>query len=84
MKDADLLMLAACELACGYPGLDMENIAGDVHQVARFVTKHSLGDPVTERLVVYGACRFLAADKDLPPAQAVEKVLRLREALQKV
>lgn len=83
MKDADVLMLAACELAGSYPRLEIEDIVGDVRQVARLVANCHLENSTTEGLVIHGACRLLAGEKELAPPEAVEKALGVWTALQK-
>ena len=65
------LVIGACEIACHYPELSLNDAAGDALQLAE-----------KKETVFIAACRFVSADKDLTPQKAVEKALRLWDIIE--
>lgn len=75
------IMVGACELACRYPELSLEDIAGDARQLAEMVTRYGMKDAQKEESVLMAACWFIGADRNLSPTGAIEKALGLWDAV---
>lgn len=80
-KPQQALVLSTCEIMSAYPHLSVEDALGDARQIERWVRKQGLGDPEAEALLLTAACRLLAADSELVPASAVERAVRIYEAV---
>ena len=72
------LVIGACEIACHYPELSLNDAAGDALQLAEKIRLYG----IEEKTVFIAACRFVSADKDLTPQKAVEKALRLWDIIE--
>lgn len=71
------LVIGACEIACHYPELSLNDAAGDALQLAEKIRRYGI-----EENQKIAACRFVSADKDLTPQKAVEKALRLWDIIE--
>ena len=71
------LVIGACEIACHYPELSLNDAAGDALQLAEKIRLYGIEENQKKETVFIAACRFVSADKDLTPQKAVEKALRL-------
>lgn len=76
------LMIGACEIACHYPELSLNDAAGDALQLAEKIRLYGIEEIQKEEIVFITACRFLSADKDLTPQIAIEKALRLWDTIE--
>lgn len=74
------IMVGACELACRYPELPLEDVAGDARQLAEMVAQYGM-EAGKEESVLMAACWFIGADRSLSPNGAIEKALSLWEAV---
>ena len=77
------IMIGACELACRYPELSLEDVAGDAHQLAEMVARYGMKDARKEESVLMAACWFIGADRNLSPTGAIEKALSLWDAVKR-
>lgn len=75
------IMVGACELACRYPELSLEDVAGDAHQLAEMVARYDMKDAGKEESVLMAACWFIGADRNLSPHGAIDKALMLWDAV---
>lgn len=75
------IMVGACELACRYPELSLEDVAGDARQLAEMVARYGMKDARKEESVLMAACWFIGADRNLSPHGAIEKALMLWDAV---
>ncbi|WP_301386743.1 hypothetical protein [uncultured Bilophila sp.] len=71
------IMVGACELACRYPELSLEDVAGDARQLAEMVARYGMKDARKEESVLMAACWFIGADRNLSPHGAIDKALML-------
>lgn len=71
------LMIGACEIACHYPELTLNDAAGDALQLAEKIRLCGIEEMRKKETVFIAACHFVSADKDLTPQAAVEKALQL-------
>ena len=71
------LMIGACEIACRYPELSLDDAAGDALQLAEKIRLCGIEETGKREAVFIAACHFISADKDLTPQAAIEKALRL-------
>lgn len=71
------LLIAACEIACRYPALTLEDALGDALQLSYLVEDLHLTDKEKEEAVLRTACWFMGADGDLLPHEALHKALSL-------
>ncbi|WP_308775036.1 hypothetical protein [uncultured Bilophila sp.] len=76
------LMIGACEIACHYPELSLNDAAGDALQLAEKIERYDIEGMRKEEIVFIAACRFVSADKDLTPQVAIEKALRLWDIIE--
>lgn len=76
------LVLGACEIACHYPELSLNDAAGDALQLAEKIRLYGIEEIQKEETVFITACRFVSADKDLTPQIAIEKALRLWDIIE--
>ena len=75
-----IIMIGACEIACHYPELSLEDAVGDARQVVEIVRRDALEDTQKEEAVCTAACWFIGADRELSPKDAIDKALRLWDA----
>jgi hypothetical protein len=75
------IMVGACELACRYPELSLEDVAGDARQIAEMIAGYDMRDAQKEENVLMAACWFIGADRSLSPSGAIEKALNLWDAV---
>lgn len=75
------ILLGACEMACRYPELSLEDVVGDARQLAEMVDRYGMEDARKEESVLMAACWFIGADRSLSPNGAIEKALSLWEAV---
>ena len=75
------IMIGACELACRYPELSLEDVAGDARQLAEMVARYDMEDARKEESILMAACWFIGADRNLSPTGAIEKALSLWDAV---
>lgn len=71
------ILLGACEMACRYPELSLEDVVGDARQLAEMVDRYGMEDARKEESVLMAACWFIGADRSLSPTGAIEKALSL-------
>ena len=71
------IMVGACELACRYPELSLEDVVGDARQLAEMVARYGMEDARKEENVLMAACWFIGADRNLSPHGAIDKALML-------
>ena len=57
------LMMGACEIACRYPSLSLEDAVGDARQLAEMIGQYGIGDTQKE--------------ENLSPKGAIDKALHL-------
>ena len=76
------LVIGACEIACHYPELSLNDAAGDALQLAEKIRLYGIEENQKNETVFIAACRFVSADKDLTPQKAVEKALRLWDIIE--
>lgn len=81
-KEVTGMMLGACEIACRYPELTVEDAVGDVRQLSEMIREHGIDDPHEEKAVLTAACWFISADRNLVPKEAIDKALRLWNAFE--
>lgn len=74
------IMIGACELACRYPELSLEDVAGDARQLAEMVARYDM-EVRKEESVLMAACWFIGSDRSLSPNGAIEKALSLWDAV---
>lgn len=77
------ILLGACEMACRYPELSLEDVVGDARQLAEMVDRYGMEDARKEESVLMAACWFIGADRNLSPSGAIEKALSLWDAVKK-
>ncbi len=65
------LVIGACEIACHYPELSLNDAAGDALQLAEKIRRYGIEENQKKETVFIAACRFVSADKDLTPQKAV-------------
>lgn len=75
------LMTGACVFACRYPELSLEDAVGDAQQLAERLRFYNIEDQQEEESVFTAACWFIGADRELAPQEAIEKALRLWDAV---
>ena len=61
------LVIGACEIACHYPELSLNDAAGDALQLAEKIRLYGIEENQKKETVFIAACRFVSADKDLTP-----------------
>ena len=71
------LMMGACEIACRYPSLSLEDAVGDARQLAEMIKQYHFEDTQKEEYILTAACWFIGADPDLSPKGAIDKALHL-------
>ena len=76
------LVIGACENACHYPELSLNDAAGDALQLAEKIRLYGIEENQKKETVFIAACRFVSGDKDLTPQKAVEKALRLWDIIE--
>ena len=59
------LVIGACEIACHYPELSLNDAAGDALQLAEKIRLYGIEENQKKETVFIAACRFVSADKDL-------------------
>lgn len=69
------LMMGACEIACRYPSLSLEDAVGDARQLAEMIGQYGIGDTQKEESILTAACWFIGADPRNTPT-CVGKTLR--------
>ena len=70
------LVIGACEIACHYPELSLNDAAGDALQLAEKIRRYGIEENQKKETVFIADCRFVSADKDLTPQKAVETSLK--------
>ena len=71
------LMIGACEIACRYPSLSLEDAVGDARQLAEMIKQYHFEDTQKEEYILTAAGWFIGADPDLSPKGAIDKALHL-------
>ena len=74
------LVIGACEIACHYPELSLNDAAGDA--LAEKIRLYGIEENQKKQTVFIAPSRFVSADKDLTPQKAVEKALRLWDIIE--
>ena len=55
-------MMGACEIACRYPSLSLEDAVGDARQLAEMIKQYHFEDTQKEEYILTAACWFIGAD----------------------
>ena len=71
------LMMGACENACRYPSLSLEDAVGDARQLAEMIKQYNIENTQKEESILTAACWFIGAEPDLSPKEAIDKALHL-------
>ena len=71
------LMMGACEIACRYPSLSLEDAVGDARQLAEMIKHYNIENTQKEESILTAACWFIGAEPDLSPKEAIDKALHL-------
>jgi len=56
-------VIGACEIACHYPELSLNDAAGDALQLAEKIRLYGIEENQKKETVFIAACRFVSADK---------------------
>ena len=73
----EILMMGACEIACRYPSLSLEDAVGDARQLAEMIKQYNIENTQKEESILTAACWFIGAEPDLSPKEAIDKALHL-------
>ena len=57
------LVIGACEIACHYPELSLNDAAGDALQLAEKIRLYGIEENQKKETVFIAACRFVSADQ---------------------
>lgn len=67
------IVIGACELACRYPELSLEDVAGDARQLAEMVDRYGMEDARKEESVLMAACWFSGPTGAFPPTGPLKR-----------